>query len=206
MLERYFKGETTLGEERRLSEYFRQGEVSEELMPYREWFAGLRLEADVASGYLTKSADHPSAALIAGGSGESHPEAGDPIFPAAQGSNFTVAGIQEMIMEKERRRKVRVRSLRYTFTGIAASLLVAVGALFWVQQQPDYRDTFDNPEQAVAVATETLTFVSARYNKGLERLAAFGKLSESVQPARKHLGTVEKGFTKADLFGNREAP
>jgi len=162
LVQKYFEGETTLAEERRLSEFFTLEEVPEYLMPYREWFAGLKAEA------------------------------GDPVF--------TAAGLQEMIMERERRQRGRVRSMRYTLMGIAASLLVAIGAMFWYQQQPDYRDTFDNPEKAMAVAGETLAFVSAKYNKGVEKLAALEKLSESVQPARKHLGTIEKGFEKADLF------
>lgn len=166
MLQKYFEGETTLGEERWLSEYFSQEKVPEELMPYREWFAGLRAEA------------------------------GDAIF--------TADGIKEMILEKEHRQRGRVRSMRFTLMGIAASLLVVMGALFWYQQQPDYRDTFDNPEQAAVAAAETLAFVSAKYNKGVEKLAALEKLPESVQPARKHLGTLKKGFEKADLFGHQE--
>lgn len=176
MLRKYFEGETTLGEERWLSEYFSQEQVSEELMPYREWFAGLRMEA------------------------------GDPDFSVAKDSTFTAAGLQEMILEKEHRQRGRVRSMRFTLMGIAASLLVAMGALFWYQQQPDYRDTFDNPDQAMAVAGETLAFVSAKYNKGVEKLAALEKLPESVQPARKYLGTLKKGFEKADLFGHLEEP
>lgn len=206
VLERYFEGETTLEEERRLSEYFRQEQVPEELMPYREWFTGLRVEADIACDGLSGSTDYPFSSAVAGVPGEPFMEAGDANLTVAKEANLTIAGLRGMIMEKERRRKVRVRTLRITFTGIAASLLVAMGSLFWYQQQPDYRDTFDNPEQAVAVAGETLAFVSAKYNKGLEGLSAFGKLSESVQPARKHLRTIEKGFTKADLFGKREAP
>jgi hypothetical protein len=96
--------------------------------------------------------------------------------------------------------------MRYTLVGIAASLLVAMGSLFWYQQQPDYRDTFDDPEEALAVAGETLAFVSAKYNKGVEKLSSLEKLSESIQPARKHLGTLKKGFDKADLFGHPEEP
>ncbi|HNU78125.1 MAG: hypothetical protein WBK43_08075 [Prolixibacteraceae bacterium] len=76
--------------------------------------------------------------------------------------------------------------------------------LFWYQQQSDYRDTFDDLAQAMAVAQETLAYVSVKYNKGLEQLALFGKLTESVQPARKHLETLKKGFEKADLFRYRE--
>ena len=110
------------------------------------------------------------------------------------------------LLEKERRQRGRVRSMRYTLVGIAASLLVAMGSLFWYQQQPDYRDTFDDPEEALAVAGETLAFVSAKYNKGVEKLSSLEKLSESIQPARKHLGTLKKGFDKADLFGHPEEP
>lgn len=176
LLQKYFEGETTLGDERLLSEYFSQEQVPEELMPYREWFAGLRMEA------------------------------GDPDFSVTKDSTFTAAGLQEKILEKERRQRGRVRSMRYTLVGIAASLLVAMGSLFWYQQQPDYRDTFDDPEEALAVAGETLAFVSAKYNKGVEKLSSLEKLSESVQPARKHLETLKKGFDKADLFGHPEEP
>lgn len=183
MLQKYFEGETTLGEERLLSEYFSQEQVPEELMSYRQWFAGLRMEAGIP-----------------------FMEAGDPNFSVAKDPTFTAAGLQEMILAKERRHRGRVRSMRYTLMGIAASLLVAMGSLFWYQQQPDYRDTYDNPEQALAVAGETLAFVSAKYNKGVEKLAALEKLSESIQPARKHLGTLKKGFDKADLFGYQEEP
>ncbi len=183
LLQKYFEGETTLGEERLLSEYFSQEQLPEELMSYREWFAGLKV-----------------------GAGIPIMEAGDPNFAVAKDPTFTAAGLQEMILEKERRQRGRVRSMRYTLLGIAASLLVAMGSLFWYQQQPDYRDTFDDPEEAMAVAGETLAFVSAKYNKGVEKLAALEKLSESVQPARKHLGTLKKGFDKADLFGYPEEP
>lgn len=185
LLQKYFEGATTLGEERLLSEFFSQEQLPEELKPYREWFAGLRVEAGIPF-------------MDAGDPVKPFMEAGDPLF--------TAAGIKAMILEKERRQRGRVKSMRYTLMGIAASLLVAMGSLFWYQQQPDYRDTFDDPEEAMVVAGETLAFVSAKYNKGLEKLAALEKLSESVQPARKHLGTLKKGFEKADLFGNREEP
>lgn len=190
-MQKYFEGETTLREEQLLSEYFRQEQLPEELMPYREWFAGLRREANIASGGLAGSADHFITAAVSGDSGGSRMEPGDPIF--------TGAGLKAMILEREHRQRGRVRSMRYTLMGIAASLLVAMGTLFWYQQQPDYRDTFDDPEEAMVVAGETLAFVSTKYNKGVEKLAALEKLSESVQPARKHLETLKKGFEKTGI-------
>ncbi len=171
-VQKYFEGETTLEEERLLADFFMHGPVPEELLPYREWFAGFAEELKVADGFV--------------------PDSGDEIF--------TAGTLAAMIAERNHQQKVGVRSLRYTLMGIAASLLVAMGAMLWYQQQPDYRDTFDNPEQALAVAEETLGFVSARYNKGLGEMAVIQQLSESVRPATENLAILQRGFKKADLF------
>ena len=41
LLQRYFEGETTTGEERQLTAYFNSGDVAEELKEYRGFFGGL---------------------------------------------------------------------------------------------------------------------------------------------------------------------
>jgi len=125
---------------------------------------------------------------------------------AGDGGFFTAAGLAAMIEERGRRKRVRVRSLRYTVTGIAASLVVTLGTLFWYQRQPDYRDTFEDPQQALAVAGETLAFVSAKYNKGLEQLAVMQKLTEATRTVREPLSVLNRGFEKADLFRQEEKP
>jgi hypothetical protein len=110
--------------------------------------------------------------------------------------------VAALIAEQEQHKRVRSRSLRYTLTGIAASLLVAVGAMLWYERQPAYRDTFEDPEQALAVAGETLAFVSKKYNKGLEELAVMQKIPAAVEPARENLAILQRGFSKAELFRN----
>ncbi len=125
---------------------------------------------------------------------------------AGEGQLFTAAGLVAMIEERERRKRVMVRSLRYTVTGIAASLVVTLGTLFWSQRQPDYRDTFEDPQQALAVAGETLAFVSAKYNKGLEQLVVMQKLTDATRSASKPLSVLNRGFEKADLFRQEEKP
>lgn len=132
-------------------------------------------------------------------------ENGDSVV-AGDGGFFTAAGLAAMIEERGRRKRVRVRSLRYTVTGIAASLVVTLGTLFWYQRQPDYRDTFEDPQQALAVAGETLAFVSAKYNKGLEQLAVMQKLTEATRTVREPLSVLNRGFEKADLFRQEEKP
>lgn len=195
LVQKYFDGETTLVEERLLRDYFRQGAVPEELMPYRAWFAGL-------------AADEP---LWMMPEEEVTPGAGTGGFTAAgreeasvhgDGKPFTAAEVAALIAEQERHKRVRSRSLRYTLTGIAASLLVAVGAMLWYERQPAYRDTFEDPEQALAVAGETLAFVSEKYNKGLEELAVMQKIPAAVEPARENLAILQRGFSKAELFRN----
>lgn len=39
ILQKYFEGETSLEEERRLREFFRQEEIPDGFLPYRKWFA-----------------------------------------------------------------------------------------------------------------------------------------------------------------------
>ncbi len=41
LLDRYFEGQTSLAEEEQLRTYFSSGKVADELLPYRELFAGL---------------------------------------------------------------------------------------------------------------------------------------------------------------------
>lgn len=191
LLRKYFEGETTLEEERLLREFFRQELVPEELQPYRKWFTGLGIMDD-----NSLAADEGQLLTTVNGNS----------VAAGKDRFFTAAGLAAMIEERDHGKRIRMRSIRYAVTGIAASLMVTLGTLFWYQQQPDYRDTFDNPQQALSVAGETLAFVSAKYNKGLEQLAVMQKLTEAVRPAREPLSVLNRGFEKADLFGPREEP
>ena len=81
-------------------------------------------------------------------------------------------------------------------SGIAASLIIVAGSMLYYLRQPDYRDTFSDPREAMAYAETTLAFVSSEYNKGLAALAPVSRLKGEQQKLGKNLKTIRKGFTE----------
>lgn len=81
-------------------------------------------------------------------------------------------------------------------SGIAASLIIVIGSMLYYLPQPDYRDTFSDPAEAVQYAEKTLAFVSSEYNKGLAALAPFASLQNEQQKLGKSMKTIRKGFTE----------
>jgi hypothetical protein len=95
--------------------------------------------------------------------------------------------IMDYILENEHREKTKYRSMWKMVTGIAASIIIVLGSfLVYQEQQKPFDDTFENPDEAYAYATQTLQFVSGKYNKGLAHLSDFEKL-------RKGSNTILKG-------------
>lgn len=103
--------------------------------------------------------------------------------------------VMDYILEHEHSEKTRYRSMWKTVTGIAASVIIVLGGfLLYQQQQQPYEDTFETPEEAYAYATQTLQFVSGKYNKGLAQLSNFGKLQKASEPLRKGIAPVNGFF------------
>ncbi len=85
--------------------------------------------------------------------------------------------VMDYILENEHREKTKYRSMWKMVTGIAASIIIVLGSfLVYQEQQKPFDDTFKNPEEAYAYATQTLGFISGKYNKGLAELSNFDKL------------------------------
>lgn len=109
--------------------------------------------------------------------------------------NSIEESVMDYILEKEVATKSRYRQMWLTVTGIAASLLIAVGGmLFYQQQQAPFRDTFSDPNEAMAYAQETLMFMSEKYNKGLAHLQPMQTLTDAVQPLENGLQTISRGM------------
>lgn len=104
----------------------------------------------------------------------------------------------DKIFRNEDVRKRSLRRILVPVTGIAASLLILFGATMYQRQRQPFRDTFDDPEIALACAEKTLAFVSAEYNKGLAGLAPVGKLKHASGPLDKSFMIIEKGFAQID--------
>jgi len=86
------------------------------------------------------------------------------------------------------------RKMIVAWSGIAASVIIIAGSLLFYLREPDYRDTFSDPAEAMAYAEKTLTFVSEKYNRGLATLAPVSRLKEGENKLDKNLKTIRKGF------------
>lgn len=146
LLERYYRGETTLPEERELKNLFLQNDVPEELEDDRETFLFLsslpQQEAALPAGLeerLSKSIDRW--------------ETADPRHPRLKAD------------------KPALRRMKW-YTGIAAALLIAAGAgLYALKTADPPRDTFDNPQLAYAEAQRALQLFATTLNKGESQLS-----------------------------------
>jgi hypothetical protein len=101
-----------------------------------------------------------------------------------------------MIREQQKPVRFLNRKFIVAISGIAASLIIVAGSMLYYLRQPDYRDTFNDPAQAMAYAEKTLAFVSSEYNKGLASLAPVSKLNGEQQKLGKSMKTIRKGFTE----------
>jgi hypothetical protein len=102
--------------------------------------------------------------------------------------------IMDYILEKESGSKSRYRQMWLTVSGIAASLLIAVSGMLYYQQQQSFRDTFTNPDEALAYAQETLQFISSRYNQGMSALEPVQTVHNAVYPLENSLQMIDRGL------------
>ncbi len=153
LLQRYFNGESTDGEERQLETYFRNEEVAEEVAEYAGFFGSV---SELANAHKVSTIEED---------------------------------IMDYILENEHLEKNKYRSMWKIVTGIAASVIIVLGGfLFYQEQQKPFKDTFKDPDEAYAYATQTLSFVSEKYNKGIAQFSHFEKLRKAKKPVK--LGTA----------------
>lgn len=150
LLEKYWQAETTVEEEEALAAYFReQTEPDNELLPYRDLFAYYAEEARVSAG----------------------PDFGERILRhlgiPADGQPATVQ---------------RVHSFRWGLVAAAAAIVLVVGSVFLLQPGDEretsagpaeiasVRDTYDDPQQALAAVRHALLIASTQLNKGRQQI------------------------------------
>jgi len=125
----------------------------------------------------------------------------------------TVAGeatieedVMDYILENEHEEKTKYRGMWRMVTGIAASIIIILGGiLLYEQQQKSFEDTFDDPDAAYAYASQTLKFVSSKYNKGLAELSNFGKLETAAEPLEKGIKPINDVFNTIDIMKSENA-
>ena len=105
--------------------------------------------------------------------------------------------VMDYILENEGREKRKYRWLWKTVTGIAASVIIVLGGfLFYENQKPPFKDSFNDPEKAYAYAEQTMRYVSVKYNRGVEELAYFGKLQKAAEPLNNATEPVNRVIEK----------
>lgn len=103
--------------------------------------------------------------------------------------------VMDYILENEHNEKTKFRKMWITVTGIAASIIIVLGGfLFFQEQQKPFKDTYKNPEQALAVAHQTLQFVGSKYNKGIAELSNFETLEKGNKTMKKGIAPVNAFF------------
>lgn len=137
LLEKYWLAETTLEEEKALAEYFGGGEVATEHLPYRPFFDYIDEERQVSPG----------------------------------------EDFEKRILERVGLGPATVRKIRFGYAA-AAAMLLCVCSLFLVvrlsRDQVDempraavaVKDTYDDPEKALAAVRRALLVASAHMNEG----------------------------------------
>lgn len=167
LLEKYWQAETTVAEERALADYFRRDAVDAELEPYRELFAYFGEEAEVSAG----------------------PDFGDRILrhlglPVEEGAGAPAAPVVSL----------RRRPFGWGVVAAAAAIVVVFAALFLMTptQGPDrlagttpatrsaadaaqVKDTYDDPEKALAAVRQALMVASRNLNESRRQLVGADK-------------------------------
>ena len=166
LLDKYWEAETTLEEESALAAYFRQPDIDPRLRPFREMFVYFEQESRVTpgEGFEKRILE---AVRQAGESGELRPDHGAPVRRMWRGVNASYAAAAAVIL---------VIGL---FIMVPSSRREAAAAA-------SVKDTYEDPQQALAAIRHALFTASARMNQGK---AIAQKNMDRVAPA---LQTVKK--------------
>lgn len=163
LLEKYWQAETTLEEERQLAEYFRRPDIDPALESFRPMFAWMAEESQ-----LTPVEGFDSRMLQRIGSAEQH------------------IGSAEQRIGSAEQRIAPTRSIRPAFSyAVAAAVILCMAISFLVSIGPgnkpspataitvpstpretQIKDTYDDPQKALAAVRHALLIASVRINQG----------------------------------------
>ena len=197
VLEKYFEGETSIEEERRLKSYFASGEVSEDHKVYNDLFSCFEEESVIAyegednldlvlekyfKGETSIAEEQRLKTYFNGGKiADKHKEF-TPLF------NFYSIS-QTEVLEKtiDIKRAKTLHIVRRTMVGIAAGLAILLGSVFVMDTYNNTQDeevivlTQDEKDAAEALETtkEALAFLGIQFNKGTESLDQLKNLKKA---------------------------
>ncbi len=164
LLEKYWQAETSLEEEKALADYFHSPGVDPELAPYREIFAYFDEEARVVP----------------------KPDFGDRILQHIGIADDSLSTVPDRPAIAQGRKTAVIRPFGTGLLSAAAVIVTLVIGLFLLtpprQQTADagnslatirhgaIQDTYDDPEQALAVVRHALLVASTHLNEGRQEL------------------------------------
>ena len=99
--------------------------------------------------------------------------------------------LMDFILENEHQEKTKYRRLWQTVSGVAAILLIALLVVNYNNDRRNWKDTYADPEQAYAEASQVIQYMAGKYQKGMNHLQPVGKLYEAVKPMDKGLSTLD---------------
>jgi hypothetical protein len=102
--------------------------------------------------------------------------------------------IMDYILENEHREKNRYRWLWQAVSGIAAAVAIALVVVNFYANRYQWKDTYADPNQAYAEASQALRYMAAHYQKGLANLEPIKKINAASRPLHEGMGKLEKGF------------
>ena len=173
MLDRFYRGETTLEEEKLLKDYFFSTTVPEELIPDKELF----LSFDSEDEDISVPADLNQKIIAAIDQVEKKEVRTHRI------SIFSLSGLAAGLL-------VMIAVYLFYVRDDSPDLLAS----------SQITDTYDDPLEAYEEAKRTLAYVSSKLNSGTSELKHVQQVTRSVDPI-KSLSKINKGSKELSLLG-----
>ncbi len=180
LLEKYYKGKTSLEEEKTLSEYFRREDVAPEFISDRDIFM-----------YQVQETENL----------KSVPDISNEIWESLN-------SFEEYKLKKNKKLAYIFLRIAAGVLILIGSYYILGDQVLNTDQNVVMKDTFNEPEMAYEQAKETLLYVSALLNNGTDQLEPIHKINEGTQKLKslsrlndgiKELEPIKK-YTKADKY------
>ena len=174
ILDRFYAGETTLEEEKRLQEYFSSTRIPEELIPDRDLFRSLGNAAD--SVVIPEGLNQKILAVI----GEQEKK----VIRTRRISVFSLSGLAAGLL-------VVIALYVGYFRGSEGRRLAS----------NQMTDTYTDPQDAYEEAKRTLAYVSNKLSTGTTELERVAQVSKTSTEPLKSLSKINKGSKELSLLG-----
>ncbi len=172
MLERFYQGDTTLEEERRMEAYFSSGNVPEEMLPDRQLFLSLRDEE-----VNVPVPDDLDGQILAAIEREEKKE--------LRGRRVTLYSLSGLAAGLLALIAVYLFFLRDDRPELVAS----------------HQDTYEDPMVAYQEAKQALYYVSSKLNSGTSELVHVKEVTKATVDPLKSLSKINKGSKELNLLG-----